>query len=271
MAFTVSDFHDLLRLLAEHPEWRDDLRRHVLGDAFVDVPVQMRELQGSHRETMAELHELQRVARETLRSHEAALARLDRIEPRLDSLDQHAAETVQHLSRIDQHAIESGKRIDSLDEHAARSDQRLDRLERRMDRLSNDVGDLKGTSLEERYRHRPFHFQQVIEAPEVLDAVALDTWLRECVALAYITPAEAGRLALVDLVIRSGVDRTMFAIAEISWSIDIRDVERALDRAALMRKTTTYVLPVVAGRVIADDAQALAERSGVAIVIEQEN
>jgi hypothetical protein len=33
MAFTVSDFRDLIRLLEEHPDWRDELRRVLLGVA----------------------------------------------------------------------------------------------------------------------------------------------------------------------------------------------------------------------------------------------
>lgn len=31
MAFTVSDFNDFLQLLNARPEWRDELRRLVLG------------------------------------------------------------------------------------------------------------------------------------------------------------------------------------------------------------------------------------------------
>ncbi len=38
MAFTVEDFEDLQRLLAEHPEWRAQLRPLILGDEFLQVP-----------------------------------------------------------------------------------------------------------------------------------------------------------------------------------------------------------------------------------------
>jgi hypothetical protein len=38
VAFTVGDFHDLIRLLEEHPEWRAELRRHVLSDELVELP-----------------------------------------------------------------------------------------------------------------------------------------------------------------------------------------------------------------------------------------
>jgi hypothetical protein len=38
MAFTVEEFHDLIRLLHERPDWRDDLRRVVLTDSLLNLP-----------------------------------------------------------------------------------------------------------------------------------------------------------------------------------------------------------------------------------------
>ena len=44
MPFTVDDFGDLLRLLDQHPEWRSELRRHVLTDELLELPALMRQL-----------------------------------------------------------------------------------------------------------------------------------------------------------------------------------------------------------------------------------
>ena len=38
MAFTVTDFHDLIDLLTQHPEWRIDMRRLVLTDELLALP-----------------------------------------------------------------------------------------------------------------------------------------------------------------------------------------------------------------------------------------
>ncbi len=38
MPFAVEDFHDLLRLLEAHPEWRADLRRVVLTESLLALP-----------------------------------------------------------------------------------------------------------------------------------------------------------------------------------------------------------------------------------------
>jgi hypothetical protein len=38
MPFTVKDFQDLVRLLRERPEWRDELRRVLLTDELLELP-----------------------------------------------------------------------------------------------------------------------------------------------------------------------------------------------------------------------------------------
>jgi hypothetical protein len=44
MAFTVDDFQDLIRLLGERPEWRAELRKHVLSDELLELPAIVRQL-----------------------------------------------------------------------------------------------------------------------------------------------------------------------------------------------------------------------------------
>ena len=51
----------------------------------------------------------------------------------------------------------------------------------------------------------------------------------------------------------------MYLVVEVSWTVDIRDVERAARRAALLAKTGTVTLLVVAGEKIGERAAALAK------------
>jgi hypothetical protein len=44
MPFSVEDFHDLVRLLAEHPEWRAELLQLVLSDELLELPALVRQL-----------------------------------------------------------------------------------------------------------------------------------------------------------------------------------------------------------------------------------
>jgi hypothetical protein len=55
MAFTVEDFHDLIELLAQHPEWRTELRRHVLSDELIELPALVRQLVDAQNRTESRL------------------------------------------------------------------------------------------------------------------------------------------------------------------------------------------------------------------------
>src|SRR5215475_196778 len=44
MPFTADEFHDLIRLVEAHPEWRAELRRLVLTDELLALPEQVRVL-----------------------------------------------------------------------------------------------------------------------------------------------------------------------------------------------------------------------------------
>jgi hypothetical protein len=92
MAFAVDDFHSLVRLLEEHPEWRADLRRLVLTDELLSLPEIVRELAEAQRrteerldaltETVAQLAEAQRRTEATLA---ALITRVDRMDNQLQS------------------------------------------------------------------------------------------------------------------------------------------------------------------------------------------
>src|SRR5918996_3169948 len=51
MAFTVADFHDLVRLLEEHPDWRTELRRVLFSQDLLDLPRIVQELAVAQRHT----------------------------------------------------------------------------------------------------------------------------------------------------------------------------------------------------------------------------
>ena len=55
MPFTVSDFHDLVRILEERPEWRGELRRLVLTDELLSLPEQVASLRTTTDQRFQEL------------------------------------------------------------------------------------------------------------------------------------------------------------------------------------------------------------------------
>ena len=101
MAFTVQDFQDLIRLLAEHPEWRAELRRHVLSDELLELPALVRQL----AEQLAALG------------------------GRVDQLAEAQAQTVQRLERLEAGLVRLEAAIERLAEAPGRTETRVGRVE----------------------------------------------------------------------------------------------------------------------------------------------
>jgi hypothetical protein len=51
MTFAAEDFHDLIRLLEQHPEWRAELRRLVLTDEVLALPAIVARLAQAQEQT----------------------------------------------------------------------------------------------------------------------------------------------------------------------------------------------------------------------------
>jgi len=66
MAFTVQDFHDLVALLTQHPEWQAELRRLVLTEELLALPQIVRDLAEAQQRTEQQVAQLtQQVAQLT--------------------------------------------------------------------------------------------------------------------------------------------------------------------------------------------------------------
>lgn len=59
MPFTAGEFHDLVRLVEAHPEWRAELRRLVLTDEMLSLPEQIAALRARSEQQFQALIETQ--------------------------------------------------------------------------------------------------------------------------------------------------------------------------------------------------------------------
>ena len=85
MAITLSDLPELLRLLEQHPEWRQALRLVLLGEELLQMPHLLQQLIAAqqevvevlhrHEQQIAELIQVQRQILETQQRHEQTLQR----------------------------------------------------------------------------------------------------------------------------------------------------------------------------------------------------
>ena len=136
MAFTVRDFHDLIRLLEEHPEWQTELRRLLLTEDLLDLPALVHELLQAHQRSderlarletsVAELTETTRQLVETSKRHEERLARLEASVAELVEVTRRHEE---RLARLEASVAELTETTRQLVETSKRHEERLARLE----------------------------------------------------------------------------------------------------------------------------------------------
>ena len=239
MPFAVQDFQDLLQLLDQHPEWQAELRRRVLTDEFIELPVLVRSLTEGQAATNAQLATLtQRV--DTLTQRVDAIAvQLSVLTDRVDLLTQQIAALVESQRVMATRIQSQGQRLDAA------------------------VGDL----LEFRYERRAGgYFSQLARKIKVVDRSALADLLDDAVEQGRIAEGDRNDVSHADLVLtgQRREDRVdVYLVAEVSVAIDVDDVRRADDRASVMARLGRPAMAVVAGERIASEPAELAAARGV--------
>ena len=184
--------------------------------------------------------------------------RLVRTEGRLVQIEERQARTEEWQARTEEWQAQ-------IEGRQARTEARLDSLTGVVKRLSDDVGTLKGKGLETHYRlHGSPFFGSLLRRPHVLSSEELSDILDPSMDQGSLSSDEALEVRQADLVVRGTrrKDRTLvYLVVEVSWTIDLEDVERAARRSVHLAKTGLSVLPVVAGETVrpgaADRAQEL--------------
>jgi exonuclease VII small subunit len=128
MAFTVNDFHDLVRLLEEQPEWRAELRRLLLPDELLTLPALVRELAESHKRAEERLSSIEKRL-------EGVENRLERVEERTGRLEEGQARLEEGQARLEEGQARLEMRVGNLEEGQARLEVRVGNLEEGQARL----------------------------------------------------------------------------------------------------------------------------------------
>ncbi len=274
MTFDVSDFNDLKRLLAAHPEWRAELRDLLLSEDFQALPAIVRESAEAQRRIDQRLAELAERVSELAEAQRRTDQRLAELAERVSELTEAQRRTDQRLAELTEAQRRTDQRLAELTEAQRRTDQRLaelaegqQRLEVRVGRVEDRLGGLQGRELESRYRQRAAaFFGRWFRGIRVVD----DNDLIERVEN-HLNPDELQELLVTDMVVRGRTlqkperPETWLAV-EVSSVVDRADVARAVRRAELLRRAGLPGLPVVAGESATAGAEAEARAVGVALL-----
>jgi hypothetical protein len=260
MAFTVADFHDLIRLLEEHPDWQTELRRVLFSQDLLDLPRTVQELATAQHRT------------------EEAITRLT------ERMEQGFAGAATERHELRQDLTQLTGRVDQLTDRveqgfAAAAEDRL-RIRDRMEQgfaevvaeqrdMRRDIGQLKGLGREQFYRDRAAAiFGRLLrQGYDATNQVA--DHLQEARHTGVISDREYQEALAADL-LWGGQTRDsrqpIVLVLEASWTVGHIDVEHAARRAAVLRHAGLRALPVAAGQEWPPNMQDDARRAGVAIV-----
>ena len=159
MAFTVADFHDLVRLLEQHEEWRKELRRLLLTDELLNLPDTVHELRKEVNRRFAELARSIRDLSKTFTAHrQEFLAHQAQTEARFAELSaevralaeaqrRHYEEFTAQRAETDRRFAELSAEVRALAEAQRRTEEiiqqillRQEQFQRTLDRFGQTIG-----------------------------------------------------------------------------------------------------------------------------------
>ena len=135
MTQEIRSAQDLIRLLRENPEFREEVRRYVLTEELLSLPAVVRELAGH----VAALAEAQRRTEE----------RLDRLEERVTFLEERMLRAEERIEELAQAVKGLQEAVAGLQEAVAGLQQAVAALQKEVGTLSNVVGGSIETDLDD--------------------------------------------------------------------------------------------------------------------------
>ena len=308
MTMTIASMDDLLRQLREHPEWRDALRRELASEDMLALPGIMRELAEAQKRTeqnlaaltervdaltarmdslTARVEELAEAQKRTEQNLAALTERVDDLAAKLAALtarvDDLATKLAALTERVDDLATKLAaltERVDDLATKLAALTERVDALTAQVQALvahveviEHYVDHFRGSELESRYRNHAGSFLgPLLRRTRVLPDHELSALVDDALDAGQLTLEESNDLVRVDLVAQGKrvEDRSeVYLVAEVSTTIDPKDVRRADHRARILgRIVQKPVIAVVGGYKVTDEARELAKALGVTVLLD---
>jgi hypothetical protein len=241
---TISNTADLLRLLRENPDFRDEVRRLLLSQELIELP--------------------ERFAR-----FEAYVER-------------QFTEVRSDIARVDGDITEMRSNIIHIRGEVTELRGEVAELRGEVTEIHGDLGRLKGGEYERRVgrmfasyasgafrqRHnRPLRRNRLLVGASQVPTAEYQDILANAVENGEISVAEMDDLQEADAVMR-GQDQgsAVYFVGEFSVTVNNHDIDRAISRASILSKATgSQTWPLVIGATIPDPQRARAEAGGVAL------
>jgi prefoldin subunit 5 len=257
---------------------RTEQRIEELAQAQKRTEQHIEELTQAQKRTEQRIEELTQAQRELAQAQK-------RTEQRIEELTQAQKRTEQRIEELTQAQTRTEQRIEELTQGQEALTQAQRETQQSLMTLSQEVGQLtkavramqprlakiEGRDLERLYVERaPSYFGRWLRQIDILWPGRLDRKLEESLDTA-LTGDEREEVLRLDAILRGKAQfptgqREMYVALEASVTVNMYDVERVFERAALLRRLGAPVAAVVAGEVVERDAEEYALAIGVAIL-----
>jgi len=231
MAFTVDDFRDLLEIIRTMPEWKEALRRELLGEELLSLPGLVRDL---------------------IKAIEEMNKRLYRVEQDVEVL------------KADVKVLKADVEVLKADVEVLKADVGV--LKTDVASLKGDSLERKYRERPFVYFRRILRKPRLLtdsEVDDLLSQAQADGVLSEA------DVEEISRLDAIVRGRRISDDSVAYLAVEASVKIDDRDVERAVRRAKLLEKIPgVAALPVVAGEKLTPEGAKELKQSAAWVVLD---
>jgi hypothetical protein len=233
----------------------------VRREDFDELRAAVLELAAAQKRTEQRVEELAAAQKRTEQ-------RVDRLEAAVLELAAAQKRTEQRVDRLEAAVLElaaAQKRTEQRVEELAAAQKRTEDI---LQRLVIRVGKNTGKILEIDYRDKAFaYFGTILRKVKVISLQDLEPVLEQ-----RLSEAEFNALLPLDLLVSGQVRRSdqpndvVYLAVEVSAVIDDNDVDRAQQRAALLRKAGYRTVAAVAGEEITESALSAATAHNVLVV-----
>ncbi len=162
------------------------------------------------------------------------------------------------------------QRVDKIEKDVEILKEDVTQLKEDVAQLKVDVADLKGDNFERKVREKaPAYFGRAFRRIRLVDYQTLADLLEDAIDNGIITEDEKMELLWSDGVLKAkskDKKQDLWVVFEVSYVVDEKDVNRALNRALILKKIVKdSVLPVVIGKDYAIPLKEIEEKGVIAL------
>ncbi len=162
------------------------------------------------------------------------------------------------------------KRVDKIDSDVEQLKKDVEQLKKDVKQLKIDVAQLKGDNFERKVREKaPAYFGRILRRIRLIDHQTLADLLEDAVDEGIITEDEKMELIWADGVLKAKSKdnkEDVWVVFEVSYVVDKKDVDRALNRALILNKVVEkIVIPIVIGKEYTIPVEEIEEKGVIAL------